>query len=298
MKEEEPLVSVIIPTFNSERFLEECLTSLRKQTHHRLEVIVVDDGSTDSTLEIAERYGCNVVKNLKRGRAEAKNEGAKHSTGKYLLFVDSDMELTGNVVSKCVELADDNPSIGGIVIPEHSIGDSFWTRVRDFERGFYAGSVVESARFFPAKLAVEVGGFEEDLEFFEESTLPYKIQKKGYNVFSRVKSPIFHHEENFQLLQWLKKKFRYGKTLHLYKREYGDYSKMQIGVWFRLSLFVKDRERFWSKPTLALSTILLKSLEYFATVLGFAYSKLRLQEIAFAPSTSSSRVAAYVETDE
>jgi glycosyltransferase involved in cell wall biosynthesis len=295
---EESLVSIIIPTFNSARFLEQCITSIKKQTHWRLEVIVVDDGSTDSTLEIAERYGCNVVKNPKRGRAEAKNEGAKHSSGKYLLFVDSDMELTRNVVSKCVELADDNPSVGGIVIPEHSIGDSFWTRVRDFERCFYAGSIVESARFFPAKLAVEVGGFEEDLVFFEESTLPYKIQRKGYNVFARVKLPIFHHEENFQLLRWLEKKFRYGKTLHSYKRKYSGYSKMQIGIWFRLSLFVKDRERFWGKPRLALGTILLKSLEYFATVLGFAYSELRPQEIGSAPSTSNSYVAAYVETDE
>jgi len=271
----QPLVSVVVPTFNSERFLDECLNSLAKQRYRKIEVIVVDDDSTDDTVEIAERYRCRVIRNPRRGRAEAKNEGIQRSFGEYLFFVDSDMELTSDVVSECVNAAENHQHIGGIVIPERSVGSSFWVKVRDFERSFYAGSVVESARFFPAKLVKEVGGFEEGLIFFEESTLPYKIQRIGYNIFARVKSAILHHEEGFSLITWLRKKFYYGKTVHVYGHKYGDYSLMQTSVWFRLGLFVKSWRRFLSRPELALGVIALKSLEYLAVIMGQTSSKLR-----------------------
>ncbi|MCJ7633996.1 glycosyltransferase family 2 protein [Candidatus Bathyarchaeota archaeon] len=262
------LVSVIIPTFNSERFLEKCLSSLKRQTYERLEIIVVDDGSTDSTIGIAERQGCKIIKNPKVGRAAAKNEGVRHSFGEYLVFVDSDMELTPNVLSECVDLAESDSHVGGVVIPERSVGNSFWVKVRDFERSFYAGSVVESARFFPTKLVKEVGGYEENLIFFEESTLPYKIQKKGNNVFARVNSVILHREENFSLITWLRKKSYYGKTIHVYEHKYRDYSRMQTSAGFRFYLFVKSYRRFLSRPELALGVIVLKSLEYLAVVSG------------------------------
>ncbi len=264
----QPLVSVIIPTFNSERFLEKCLSSLKRQTYERLEIIVVDDESTDSTIGIAERYGCKIIKNPKVGRAAAKNEGVRHSFGEYLVFVDSDMELTPNVVSECIDLVESESHVGGVVIPERSVGNSFWVKVRDFERSFYAGSVVESARFFPTKLVKEVGGYEENLIFFEESTLPYKIQKKGYNVFARINSVILHHEENFSLITWLRKKYYYGKTIQVYEHKYRDYSRMQTSVGFRFYLFVKSYRRFLSRPELAFGVILLKSLEYLAMVSG------------------------------
>jgi len=264
----QPLVSVIIPTFNSERFLEECLSSLKRQTYERLEIVVVDDGSTDSTIGIAERHGCKIIKNPKVGRAAAKNEGVRHSFGEYLVFVDSDMELTPNVLSECVDLAESDSHVGGVVTPERSVGNSFWVKVRDFERSFYAGSVVESARFFPTKLVKEVGGYEENLIFFEESTLPYKIQKKGNNVFARVNSVILHREENFSLITWLRKKSYYGKTIHVYEHKYRDYSRMQTSVGFRFYLFVKSYRRFLSRPELALGVIVLKSLEYLAVVSG------------------------------
>jgi len=274
---EQPLVSVIIPTYNSGRFMAKCLESLKRQAWKKIEAIVVDDGSTDTTLEIAGKYKCNVIRNPRRGRAEAKNEGIRRASGEYLLFVDSDMELTRNVIGECVERAVEDQDIGGIVIPESSVGSSFWVKVRDFERSFYSGSIVESARFFSAKLAKEVGGFEEGLIFFEESTLPYKTQREKPSIFPRIKAVILHHEEDFSLTTWLRKKFYYGKTIHLYTSKYGDYSMVQMSVWFRYALFLKNWRRFLSRPKLALGVTLLKSLEYFATTSGLVYSRLKLQ---------------------
>jgi glycosyltransferase involved in cell wall biosynthesis len=248
---------------NSSRFLELCLSSIERQKYRNFEIIVVDDYSQDNTIDIAKKHGCRIIKNSKRGRAEAKNLGAYHSSGKYLLFLDSDMELTERVILDCVELIDRNSKIGGIVIPEHSIGNNILAKIRDYERSFYFGSIIESARFFPTKLFKMVNGFEENLIFFEEATLPFKISKIGYNVFSRVNSWIIHHEEDFSLFKWLKKKYNYGKTSIIYHRKYRDYSIKQTNVIFRIRLFMKNKKKILKQPMLFLCLICLKSLEYF-----------------------------------
>jgi len=128
----EPLVSAVIPTYNSEKTLEKCLKSIRRQTYRNLEIIVVDKFSKDRTVEIAKRYGARIIYD-EGERTRAKNIGLKKAKGKYVLFVDSDMELSKDVVEECVELAEKNNKVGGIIIPERFVGDGFWVKVRDFE---------------------------------------------------------------------------------------------------------------------------------------------------------------------
>ncbi len=275
VKSFKPVVSVIIPTFNSEKSLALCLESLRKQSWKNIEVIVVDDNSTDNTLEIALKYNCKIIRNGKKGRAEAKNEGIEHSTGQYLFFIDSDMELGSNTISECIKLANQGSSVGGIVIPERSVGQSFWVEVRDFERTFYSHSIIESARFFPTLLVKEAGGFEEGVVFFEESTLPFKIESSGY-VFLRTEPSIYHHEEDFSLGAWLRKKLYYGQTMPQYEDKYGDYSRLQTSIMFRLGLFLRDWRRFRSKPRLAFGLLVLKSLEYIAAATGKVIAKITM----------------------
>jgi len=272
---EKPLVSVVIPTYNSEKTLPLCLESIRRQTYRSIEIIIVDRYSRDKTVEIAEKYGAKIFQ-LDAERAKAKNFGLEKARGKYVLFVDSDMELSKDVVKKCVELAESDEKVGGIVIPERSVGDGFWVKIRDFERSFYAGTEVESARFFRRDLALQVGGFDEDVVFFEESTLPQKIEKLGYNVKARVSAYILHHEEDFSLLKWLKKKYYYGKTGWKYIRRYRQYGSRQISPLRRFGLFLKDK-RFYSKPLLALGVIALKSLEYIASAMGYIVGRISTQ---------------------
>ncbi|WP_087036150.1 glycosyltransferase family 2 protein [Thermococcus litoralis] len=271
MKDNLPLVSVIIPTYNSEKTIRRCLESIKNQTYKNVEIIVVDNFSEDKTVEICKEYNASIIK-VKGERTKAKNIGLKNANGKYVLFVDSDMELTPNVIEECVMLIESDPKIGGIIIPERSVGNSYWVRVRDFERSFYAGTEIESARFFRRDLALQVGGFDEDVVFFEESTLPQKIEKLGFNVKVRIDPYIIHHEENFSLIKWLKKKYYYGKTARRYKSKYAEYGSKQISMVYRFGLFLKSR-RFWSKPQLAFGVIVLKGLEYLAGGMGYLFSK-------------------------
>lgn len=97
------LVSVIVPIYNSELFLERCIRSIVRQTYSNLEIILVNDGSTDSSLKICKKYSeqderIKVIHQENHGVATARNVGMQNSTGDFLMFVDSDDELCLNAV--------------------------------------------------------------------------------------------------------------------------------------------------------------------------------------------------------
>src|SRR5215217_62523 len=90
----EPLVSVVIPCYNQAHFLKEAIESVLKQSYAHYEIVVVDDGSTDETSEVASSYeGVRLIRQENRGLAEARNTGIKHSEGDFLVFLDADDRL-------------------------------------------------------------------------------------------------------------------------------------------------------------------------------------------------------------
>lgn len=92
---EEPKISIIVPVYNTEKYLEQCLDSLLAQTFTDLEIICVDDGSTDNSLKILNDYKTRderitVITQENQGQYAARNKGVEHSTGEWITFVDSD----------------------------------------------------------------------------------------------------------------------------------------------------------------------------------------------------------------
>lgn len=95
MKQEDICVSVIVPVYNVEEYLERCLKSILSQTHKNFEVILVDDGSTDSSGSLCDEYKqvdnrITVIHKKNGGLSSARNVGIEHSIGEYLTFIDSD----------------------------------------------------------------------------------------------------------------------------------------------------------------------------------------------------------------
>lgn len=85
------LISVIIPLFNNERFIREALDSVIAQDYHPLEIIVVDDGSTDNGADLVQSYGnCTCFKQENLGTAAAKNKGLALAKGEWIAFLDAD----------------------------------------------------------------------------------------------------------------------------------------------------------------------------------------------------------------
>ena len=96
-----PKISIIIPVYNVEKYLERCLNSIRNQSYDNLEVIMIDDCSTDNSYEICqkyeEKYNFKLLKNNdNKGLSYTRNRGIKESTGDYIGFIDSDDYVDSN----------------------------------------------------------------------------------------------------------------------------------------------------------------------------------------------------------
>ena len=95
-------LSIIIPTYNEEKYLGKLLDSILIQDYKDYEIIISDNNSKDDTLKIAKKYNCNIIGG---GRpAKARDNGAKISQGKYLLFIDADTILSENCLAKALKL--------------------------------------------------------------------------------------------------------------------------------------------------------------------------------------------------
>lgn len=110
-------VSVIIPVYKAEHYLQACLESLKAQTHQDLEVWMVEDGSPDRSGEICDAYAradsrFHVLHQENRGASAARNEGIRHATGEYISFIDSDDWVEPDFYEKLTALVEDGAVMG------------------------------------------------------------------------------------------------------------------------------------------------------------------------------------------
>lgn len=103
-----PLVSVIIPVYNVEKYLEKCLDSIINQTYKNIEIICINDGSTDSSLEILRKYAekdnrIKVVNQENKGLGATRNVGLEIAQGEFISFIDSDDFVDKNLYKNCIE---------------------------------------------------------------------------------------------------------------------------------------------------------------------------------------------------
>lgn len=108
-------ISIIIPNYNGEKFLIQCLDSVIKQSYQNKEIIIIDDGSTDNSIKIIEKYIKSHPQHIiipifqnNMNASIARNEGIKASSGNYALFLDSDDVLEDNIIEKCIKIIKKN----------------------------------------------------------------------------------------------------------------------------------------------------------------------------------------------
>ncbi len=266
----EPLVSIVIPTFNSEGFLERCLRSIRNQTYRNIEIVMVDSFSIDHTRKIAENYDVRIVL-VDAGRSKARNVGGEKARGQVILFADSDMELSSTVVEECVKKV--REGYRAVIVPEVSVGQGFWARCKAFEKLCYIDDVtIEAARVFERELFEAVNGFDEELEAGEDWDLNHRVKEGGFRI-GRVDALIKHNEGPLTLWETMRKKYRYGKTIEKYRNKQPHESKFQLRV--IRPAFLRNRRRVLREPVVFIGMIFMKSCEFAAAALGTLSYKFR-----------------------
>jgi len=269
--EDKLLVSVVVPTKNSENTLLRCLQSIKNQTYNEIEIIIVDNASTDKTREIAERFGKVYVKGPER--SAQRNFGARKASGDYVLFVDSDMELTPNVVEQCLTkvLAEQGSAI---TVPEISVGEGFWAKCKALEKSCYMeDKAIEAPRFFEKRVFWEIGGYDEEMTGPEDWDLFLRIRKMGYDV-SRINALIRHHEGRLSLYRSMIKKYCYGKKIDKYIRTHPHMACKQLTI--LRSAYFRNWRRLMKDPVHTLGLIVMKFCELGAGGMGLVRSRLRI----------------------
>ncbi len=239
-----PLVSVIITTKNEEKHIKNCLESIKNQTYKNIEIIVVDNNSTDKTKKIAREYTKKVY-NKGPERSAQRNYGVNKANGSWILYIDADMILSRKVIEDCVNHI--KKGIVAMYIPEIVMGNSFWSKVRRFERTFYNGTVIDCVRFIKKSVFNKVGGFDLNLTGPEDWDLDKKLRMKGKTVL--INESIKHNELEFNMKKYLAKKIYYSNSMNAYINKWGKNDpdiKKQLSPYYRLfKVFIENGK--WKK---------------------------------------------------
>ena len=133
------LISVIVPVYNTEKYLVECVESLRKQTYSNIEIILVDDGSTDASIEICDEFAekdsrVKVFHKKNEGVAVARNFGIQQSNGQYVVIVDSDdvaVDRMIEVLYTQIKENDADIAVGNYYIYDETDGNFYYYIIDD-----------------------------------------------------------------------------------------------------------------------------------------------------------------------
>jgi len=268
-----PLISIVIPTFNSEKTLGKCLKSIRNQTYKNIEVIVVDRFSQDRTVEIANKFKVKVFTIVAKERSEQLNYGIRQAKGRYVYRVDSDFVLDPTVVEESIEKC---LREGYDAIAVHNTSDpsiSFWAKVRKLERDCYEGDELNvAARFIRKDVLININGFDEKLVAAEDYDLHNRLLQANYKI-GRIKSKEVHIGEPTSIVEIAKKHYYYGKTIEEFIKKNAERGRKQLSP-IRLA-FLRNWKIFLTHPILTGGFIVYQLVRYSSAVLGFLTNKVR-----------------------
>lgn len=269
------LVSIIITSKNEEDVIERLLKSITGQTFKNIEIILVDNNSTDNTLKVAADFKQLKIFNKGPERSAQRNYGAKKSRGNFLFFLDSDMALSAKVIEECLSKVAQNKKIGALIVPEESVCHSFWEKVKGFERSFYnegGDSLIEAARFFRREAYIKAGGYDETITGPEDWDLAENVKEISFSI-GRIKSNIYHYERIPSLGALIKKKYYYAlkSSTYLSKNKISVFSPKTV-YFLRPSLYANWR-KIISHPILYLAMMIMLLLEQISGGLGYFTGK-------------------------
>lgn len=253
-----PFVSIIIPTYNSERVIGMCLRAAIRQQYpkRKVEVLVVDNYSHDATAEIVRSF--HIPFSLVAGKPSQgcvqRNLGAKKAKGEYLLFLDHDMEMSPHLLENFAQKAEEpHRRVDAWYIPEHVIGKtSFLSAVRTYEKYCYNGTVINAARIIKKERFEQTKGGYDVLLSNGPADWDMDMQLRALGcTFGIIDAPVNHHEEHLSFWKYVTKKKVFVQGIEIYKKKwlrenspvYNGVIRKQFGLYYRfLGVFIEDKK--------------------------------------------------------
>jgi len=273
-----PFVSIIIPAYNEAAMLEKSLSALNRinYSRDRYEIIVVDNGSTDNTCKIAEKYNVKVVQ-FPGGKtiASVRNRGASSAKGDVLAFLDADCVVTKNWLSNAVKKLADGIGVVGSR-PFAPLKTSTWvqrclgTIVAKSLQGPIFVDWLSSSNFIVRKeLFNKVNGFDEHLETNEDAYISYRLNRITKIMYDPdVKA--FHLREPRTLFDFLMKEIWHGKSLYKAVFRHGLFARelmsIAIPLFYLINLVFIIIGLIFSNKIWLISTIIFFSIPILMTI--------------------------------
>ena len=258
-----PHVSIVIPTRNSSKTIEECLSAIQKQSYQDVETIIVDSKSTDHTREIASARGCKVISTDWK-LLGARYLGCKAAAGDYILMLDSDQVLVPDIVERSLRLFETYDMLCLEEISYHS--RTLIEKLFAADRRLVFSEIQKQldpvygtllARFFKRDLLIQA------LEAIPKALLPFVVAMDHEIVYYEawklstkvaVLPTGVYHNETATLLELWRKNFRYGRSTKplLANGYYNDFVRKRTRRFRNTSRGIITADRFMSTLLLSL----------------------------------------------
>jgi len=184
---QDPLVSVVIPCYNGEAYLKEAIESALMQTYQPVEIIVVDDGSTDSSPEIVQKFPVRYIRQQNRGLTESRNRGVRESRGTYIVFLDADDRLKPEAIETGLGILAEHPECA-MTVGDHVFLSADGSQAAVSRKDCLLDSHYEallksnfiemiSSVLFRRSVLEELGGFDTGLRVAEDYELYLRIAR-------------------------------------------------------------------------------------------------------------------------
>ncbi|MEM3736728.1 MAG: glycosyltransferase [Candidatus Bathyarchaeia archaeon] len=203
--------SVVVIARNAEATLEACLRSIKKQSRYPDEIIVVDNGSTDSTSKVATRMEVRVISEPRRGRARARNAGIKAARGDLIVFIDSDAVADESWLVNLLKyqgLEDERVAgVAGNILASNR--QKRIPRLLDLVVANCPHYGTGNILYFKRVLE-ETGGFDERLGAAEDVELAWRIIRRGYTLGFEPRAVVYHNHPE-RLYSFVRQQFNFGR---------------------------------------------------------------------------------------
>ena len=277
-QEQNPLVSTITPVLNGEKYITGNLNSIKNQTYPNIEIIVVDNFSTDKTIEIAKSVAGVTVYQKGPERASQDNYGVEMAHGKYVFITGCDMVLDKDYIEQCVNRCE-KEGFDAVYASVKSRTTNFWSKVKGLERDMYIGDdFIESARFFKRDVYLALGGFDTTLVInADDYDMQRRLNEKGYKT-GRITATELHIDEIDSLKEVFLKSFYYGMNSWEYIKRQKGYAIKQLSP-VRTAYF-KNFMMLLKHPLLTVGFIIFKIVQYGSASLGLVFGMLGIKKVS------------------